>query len=278
MSAAVVTILGLMAWLTAVVLIIGLRATMAPPPLALDPESSTLDRVRVMAARGTGALVGSLTAGVLVMGFGGRLMMRVLAATSSDAVQGAITDMEAVVGRVTVGGTVGFVLFVGAGTGVIGWLARLALRRWLPHRSLVAGLVAAGIGAGLFARPSSLLEPTNEDFAILSPDWLAVGLILGLIATFGMVLAILSDLGAARWPVPQSPAQTIWLAPLLPILLMPPIAAAVSIVTFARAKIGRVDGFRVTGWADRFAPLVTTAAGVAGGAWTLAGALEILTA
>src|SRR5688572_21126100 len=39
-------------------------------------------------------IVGGVIAGVLVAGLGGRLMMRVLAATSGDSAQGLVTEAE----------------------------------------------------------------------------------------------------------------------------------------------------------------------------------------
>ena len=71
--------------------------------------------------------------------------------------------------EITVGGS-GF-LIVGLGTlaGLLSLGLFTVLRRWMPTRSLVAGLVAAGVGGGVMARPSGLVDPDNHDFVILSP-------------------------------------------------------------------------------------------------------------
>lgn len=278
MLAVAVTLSGLLGWAVAVVLIVGLRHTTAPAPVHVDDRASTIERAGAFAARGAGSLAGSITAGILVIGLGGRLMMRVLAATSLDESQGLITDMEAIVGTITVGGTIGFVVFVGMGAGIIGWLLRLASRRWLPKRSVTAGLVGAGLGAGLLARPSSLLEPDSRDFVILSPDWLAVVLIVGLIVTFGLLLAVLSDQGASRWPRPRTPRGAVWLAPLLVVLPLLPLAVGLGIVLVVRATAPSLATAAAATWADRYLPTVVVTLGAAGAAWTLIGAVEILLA
>ena len=71
--------------------------------------ASALDGMRSIAA-----IVGAgLVAGFLVPGLGGRLFMRLMAATSGSAAQGKLTEAEEVVGEITLGGSVGFVIFVG---------------------------------------------------------------------------------------------------------------------------------------------------------------------
>jgi hypothetical protein len=244
---------------------------------AFDVGDSTWDRTRVLLSRGAGGLAGSLLAGVLVMGLGGRLMMRVIAATSTDGVQGAITDMDAVVGEVTTAGTLGFVLFAGLGSGYLAWVGRLLLRRWLPGRSIAAGLMAACIGAGLFARGTSLLAPDNVDFSILSPTWLAVVMIIGLIATFAMLQAVLSDRWSQGWPTTDRKLGLVGLTPLALLLPLPPFALGTAVATLARARVGDVDPrTRWVSTADRVGRTLVGVAAVLGGAWVAAGAVEIL--
>lgn len=275
MDRLIVAALGVAGLAAAVVMLTAFRDT-ARKAAAFEVGDTTWGRTRVLLSRGAGGLAGSLVAGVLVMGLGGRLMMRIIAATSDDGVQGAITDMDAVVGEVTVAGTVSFILFVGMGSGLLGWIGRLLLRRWMPTRSMGAGLLAAAIGAGLLARGSSLLEPSSIDFFILSPTWLAVGMIVGLLAIFGMLQIVLSDRWAEDWPTTDRPIGVVGLAPLGLLLLVPPVAAASSVAAVLRARVGDVEA---TGWvsvADRLGRALVTVAAVLGGAWVATGAIEIL--
>jgi hypothetical protein len=56
--------------------------------------------------------VAAVVSGVLAAGAGGRLVMRLLAATSPES-HGEITEGAARIGDITVGGTLGFLAFVG---------------------------------------------------------------------------------------------------------------------------------------------------------------------
>src|SRR5438132_336198 len=59
------------------------------------------------------AALSGLASGLVAAGAGGRLVMRLLAVTAGAPAQGRITEAEEVVGRITVGGTIGFIIFVG---------------------------------------------------------------------------------------------------------------------------------------------------------------------
>src|SRR5215213_11466994 len=76
------------------------------------------------------ALLSGAAAGILAAGAGGRLVMRLLAVTAGADAQGRITEAEEVVGRITVDGTIGFVLFTGLFVGLPSAVGYLLLRRW----------------------------------------------------------------------------------------------------------------------------------------------------
>jgi hypothetical protein len=135
-----------------------------------------------------GYLTGLIT-GVLVIGPAGRLAMRLLAATSPDA-QGTITEADEVVGKITVGGTIAFVLFVGLGAGLAVGLVYVFVASAFP-RGLLGG---ATYGATLLVLLSWWLDPLradNPDFGSIGPGWLAV-------VTFAL-MAVLT--GAVAAPV-----------------------------------------------------------------------------
>src|SRR5688500_18331910 len=64
------------------------------------------------------SLVAGVAAGVLAAGAGGRLVMRLLAATSPD-VHGSLTEAGEKIGEITVGGTLALILFAGVPAGVL---------------------------------------------------------------------------------------------------------------------------------------------------------------
>lgn len=142
-------------------------------------------------------LLSGITAGVLVMGTGGRLAMRLLGATGGDTAQRQVTEAGEVVGEVTVSGTLSFVLFIGMFVGILTSIAWFALRRFLPAR-WVGGLA---FGAGLLVvlgTRSDPLRPGNEDFDIVGPWWLAVLVFSALALAHGFTLAAFSA-RLSRW-------------------------------------------------------------------------------
>ena len=56
------------------------------------------------------AVLAGVGSGVLIVGAGGRLAMRLLAATAGEGAQGRETEAEEIVGQITTGGTIEFVL------------------------------------------------------------------------------------------------------------------------------------------------------------------------
>ncbi|MBX7159278.1 MAG: hypothetical protein K1X95_03225 [Acidimicrobiia bacterium] len=133
------------------------------------------------------ALVAGMSAGILVVGAGGRLVMRLLAVTAGPDAQGLVTEAEEVVGRVSVDGTIGFVLFNGMFFGIPAAVLFLVVRRFLPA-GRVGGVV---FGAGLLVVFGTTLDPLrrdNPDFDIVGPGWVAV-LAFGAVAiVFGLAV------------------------------------------------------------------------------------------
>ena len=271
MGRVVVTALGAAGWLAALALIVGLRGTRRQTfaRVSGEPEVTRLARA---AARVVGTIAGGLVAGVLVLGLGGRLMMRILASTSPAAVQGGLTEAEEVVGEVTVDGTVGLILFVGVLGGVVGVFLFALLRPWLPDRSLAAGAIAAAIAAGTVARLTGLLDPDSRDFSMLEPAWLATLLCVSLLVTYALLGAVLVDRFAASWPVPsRSIAGAAAVLPVVPLLLVPPLAlVAVGAVAYRAKAPGAAN-------AGRAGRAVVALAALAGGAYALVGAVQIVT-
>lgn len=212
-------------------------------PSPLSGSERFGERFAVTVSRAGGMLTGAIVAGVLTVGTGGRLMMRLLAATSSDDAQGRLTEAEAIVGEVSIGGTLFLILGVGIFAGVVGLALFSVLRSWLPDRSMAAGLVGVAIAAGGLVRPSGLLASTNVDFTLLSPVALAVAMSLAMLLLFGTTFGVLVDHLAPRWPRPGWTRRGV--ASMLPfavLLLSPPL--------FVAAAIGVLVGSTRTSWPD----------------------------
>ncbi len=158
------------------------------PVASADARTAASNAVRSLAA----CLSAAVLAGVLVPGIGGRLVMRVLAATSGDMAQGRLTEAEERVGEITFGGSLSFVIFAGIVAPIFLMLVYVIAREVLPDRALVAGAIfgLALLGSVGVADP---LSPDNIDFRILSPRWLAVTLVSVTALLFGTTAAILAN-------------------------------------------------------------------------------------
>jgi hypothetical protein len=277
----IIFVIGSAAMCGAAYLIFRFWLTEQPPPVALTSEASAGTRFGAVVQRASAMMAASTVAGVLVLGLGGRLMMRLLAATSPDSAQGRITDAEEIVGDINLDGTIALVVFVGVFGGVISLGLFVLLRRWLPKRSVLAGMVGAGIGGGLLARPVGLIDPGNRDFAILSPTWLAALCAITLVVVYGLLFAVLADRWAASWPkvdrtvkgitgvAPFAFLLAIAVVTVLPALI---IAMIIGFAVFIQPRLNPHSFDRVHLIGSRLAYLL----GLVGGAWMLVSAIQIL--
>jgi hypothetical protein len=151
-----------------------------------SPSSAAVDALRTLAC----VLTAGFVAGLLVVGFGGRLVMRVLAATSGGGAQGRTTDAGERVGEITLGGSIGFFIFAGLLIPLASSIVFIPLRRVLPRTSWIAGSLFGLVLLATFG-VSDPLSPDNVDFVILSPTWLAVTLVCLTALLFGVTFSAL---------------------------------------------------------------------------------------
>jgi len=132
-------------------------------------------------------LAAGITSGIAVVGTGGRLAMRLLAVTAGDEAQGQITEAREVVGEITIGGSIAFILFTGIFVGVAAAGIYLVVRRFLPQ-GRVGGVL---FGAGLLIVLGTTQDPLrdqNPDFDLVGPGWLAVVVFTALALAYGVTL------------------------------------------------------------------------------------------
>jgi hypothetical protein len=221
--------------------------------------------------------VSGIVAGVLVGGFGSRLMMRIMAATSGPSAQGRLTEAQEVVGEITKGGTTGLLIFVGLGFGLFGAIGYALLVRFLPRRAWASGLVFGLLALGVFARRDPL-SPDNSDFAILSPVALAVAMIVVLFVLYGMTLAALTArLERAYPPLEKRARSLIAYAPLL-LLALPPFTVALAgavVIGALQDRVAAVRSWRPT-LVHRTGAILVGLAVVASNVWLSFGIADIL--
>lgn len=242
-------------------------------PSPVDVENNWRARIHV-AVRTIGAVcTAGVIAGVVVLGLIGRLIMRILAATSRNS-QGQLTEASETVGEITFGGTIGFIVFVGIGGGIVSALGYLVIRSWLPAKAGISGLIFGILAVGTLG-VSDALSPSNVDFEILTPRWLAVTLVVGT----GMLFATTFTAIAARLDqVAKTPGRVrILLYPALVLSIVPPIGFAtiayIGIRTIAPVRLdalARLAFVRVAG------QILVAAATVASAFFATTAVLDIL--
>lgn len=185
-------------------------ATASIPQKAPGVKQFTARFARGMAV---GMLPGAI-AGLIAGGVGSRIAMRVMAATSTDAVQGAETDFGATVGEISFGGTL-FLLIAGAILGAAGGLIFMAIRRLLPWGGWLGGLGFGLLLLAVFGR--LIIDPGNVDFLILDPAVLAVAMFAAIFLLYGLMLVPTLE-RLEPW-IRRAPPW-LWI-PLLSIVLLP---------------------------------------------------------
>ena len=118
------------------------------------------------------SLVAGVAAGVLAAGAGGRLVMRLLAATSPDA-HGNLTEAGEKIGEITLGGTLGFIFFTGIPAGLLSGALYALVAPVLP-RGRARGIALGVLLLVLAATRIDPLRSDSADFLLLDPAWLAV--------------------------------------------------------------------------------------------------------
>ena len=176
------------------------------------------------------ALASGFGAGLLAAGAGGRLMMRLLAVTAGPSAQGSITEAGQVVGRISVDGTIGFIVFTALFLGLASGVLYLLLRPWLPVGRM-GGIV---YGALLLVLAGSRLEPlrrANPDFDLVGPGWVSVAGFAALVLFHGMLVAALAARTSRSVPLLGTrPAAFAAHAPLLLLAPLVPVAVIVAVV------------------------------------------------
>lgn len=225
-----------------------------PPWSISDPEDTAPPGVvaRRYVWYFTVAVVSGVTSGILVAGAGGRLAMRLLAATAGDAAQGRLTEAEEVVGRITVGGTIGFIVFTALFFGLATGALYLLIRRWLP----AGRLGGVTFGALLLVIAATRIEPLrrdNPDFDIVGPGWLSVAVFATLVVAHGMAVAAVAGrysrtlpLLSRRAPSVVAHAPLLLLGPVAPVLV--PVAVVGALAVLAARLRGVTAAVRSLRW------------------------------
>lgn len=189
----------------------------------------------------TVAVVAGLGSGLLLAGAGGRLAMRFLAATAGDAAQGRLTEAEQAVGEITVGGTIGFIVFTGLFFGGASGALYLLVRRWLPDGRL-GGVAFGGLLLVLLATRIDPLRADNPDFEIVGPSWLAVAVFAALAVAHGMLVAALAGRYSRSLAlISRRPRTIVGHGPLLLLGPMFPVIVPLALIGLLTVGLSRLQ-------------------------------------
>lgn len=162
-----------------------------------------------VAARFAAVALSGALAGLLVAGIGSRVVMRISALLDPSA-KGRLTEGGAVVGRFTLEGTIGLVVFVGISGGMLVAILWSIVAPWLPTAPAARRTSAFVVAAALGSRFG--IDGDNIDFLILDPAWLQAALFIVLAGTAGLVAAWLEPRFMAKWSNPGRPRRAVaWL-------------------------------------------------------------------
>ncbi|MGH2916982.1 MAG: hypothetical protein ACRDLS_00035 [Solirubrobacteraceae bacterium] len=175
------------------------------------------------------AVVAGVGSGLLVAGAGGRLVMRLLAVTADDAAQGRETEAEEIVGRISTGGTVSFIIFAALFLGLASGVLYMLIRRWLPDGRL-GGLTYGMLLLVIAATRIDPLRADNPDFDIVGPGWVAASTLGALVLLHGMLVAALAARYSGALPVVTDRRSLLAYTPLLVLLPVFPIYGVLAIV------------------------------------------------
>ena len=144
----------------------------------------------------TSSIGSAVICGIVVGGIGGRVVMRLSALAADGSRRGMLTENGAVIGRITLEGTLALLVFVGLIAGVSVGLFLFALRTVLPGRFLPAtiSVVLLALGGAI------AIDPGNVDFVILGNRALNVAMFIALFPAFGTLFVVIAE-RLDRWLV-----------------------------------------------------------------------------
>src|SRR3954451_16856819 len=150
-----------------------------------------------------GGLAG-LFVGFVAAGLGSRLAMRIAAALVPEAT-GLATENGFAIGRGTVEGTLGLVLFGGVAASVFLAVTWVVISPWLPRRLVVRAIVAVPVAIAFGT--GALIDARNPDFIVLRHEPLVVGTLVILIAALGPAMALVDAWLDRHLPRPSKGAS-----------------------------------------------------------------------
>ena len=166
-----------------------------------------------------------LLVGPLVIGLGGRIAMRI-AALLVPVANGAETENGNTIGEITLGGSLGLIVFAGLLFGSVVGAIWVVVRPWLPTDALARALLAAIILVALGS--PALIQGDNVDFIVLRRDPFVMAVLIGFVGLVGVSMSVVDGWLDRRLPAAvargTTPTQVYASISLVGVVLILPIA------------------------------------------------------
>ncbi len=206
-------------------------------------------------------VIAGFAAGFLT-GVWARAAMRLAGILTIDRNRGMLTESEATVGQMTLGGSFSLAMFSGL-IGVAGGLVFVAIRLWLPRNGWLRAL---GFGALLLAVFGFVvMDPGNPDYRRFGPPWFNVLTFSLAYLVFGAAISVFADrldrrIPVLGWRAPRRRRSIAWLVVLAPFTIIGMVAIMVAMLNLLTVPAGRIMLF----------PLVILLAWRVSARWSLA--------
>jgi hypothetical protein len=187
----------------------------------LVPGARSVRAAEIVREIAIGGLAG-LFGGLVVVGIGGRIFMRVAAQIDPSSV-GSLTSNGNRVGEITAGGTLGFVVFAGFLFGAYAAVLWVTVSPWLPGRGVIRALASGAVAVALGS--FFVIRADERDFRVLDPPSASIAMLVVIVAVLGAVIALTDDRFGRRLPAidPATPWVPGYLAVVVLGLLVAPV-------------------------------------------------------
>ena len=173
-------------------------------PVAASDESAVGSVGAVLRDITRGGLAG-LVVGLVVGGIGGRIVMR-LAAVAVPASDGRFTENGNQIGDITLGGTIGLIVFGGVFAGGVAGTLWVVVSPWIPGGGLLRAVLAVPVALALTGL--GLINASNPDFRILKHDAGVVAMLVALVVLAGLSIVLVDAWLEARLPHPGTNSRS----------------------------------------------------------------------
>ena len=176
-------------------------AALPRPARSSSRQSVVLAEIyRLLAVAAMSGFAGGFLAGIWA-----RIAMRASGFFTDDRNRGLLTDNDAVVGNMTLSGTLSIAMFGGV-IGIVAGLLYVGIRRWLPgrgwQRPLAFGVLLLAVLGFV------IMDKSNPDYRLFGPAWMNIGTFSLAYIVMGFTVGTIAEYLQTRLPAPGAADQS----------------------------------------------------------------------